>query len=127
MIWRHHYSLLVSAAVTLILVVTRPDFVAWHLFPPVALWGGGHLIVIKIERQYMSPERAALKEQLKMEEMREKHKKKMWSSWGTRHFGALYGVGVVVFLAVIVGAYVLGNLGPEGIQEWLDLLGCRCG
>lgn len=126
MIWKHHYSLLVSAGVFVVMWVTRPDFEVWHLLPSLGLWSSGHVIIIRLGRRQRSPEIAALRDKLEMDRMREEHRRKMYSSWGDRHLGAL----VVLFLVVVLGGLGtvswLGVYGTEGVREWLDLFGCRC-
>lgn len=122
MIWKHHYSLLVAAGVSVTILVTRPDFEWWYLLPSVGLWGGGHAIIIRIGRGQLSPETAALKDHLERDRMRHEHKRKMKHSWAGRHTGAL----VMLFFIVAGGGLWLATYGPEGIREWLGLLGCRC-
>ena len=74
----------------------------------------------------MSPEMAALREKLKMEEMRVKHERKMIGSWGTRHTGALMALFVSCGFVVLIVMSWLDTYGPEGVREWLELFGCRC-
>lgn len=126
MIWKHHYSLLLAAGMTVALLVTRPDFTGWELLPSVVIWGSGHAIIIKLGRQKMSPERAALKERLEMEKMKVEYRRKMMYSWEYRHAGLLIVlITIVVFVAM--GAWIwLGTYGMDGVRELLALLGCGC-
>lgn len=126
MIWKHHYSLLVAAGMTVVLLITRPDFEGWHLLPSFGLWGSGHVIIIKLGRRQMSPERAALKDRLEMEKMKVEYEKKIRYSWGDRHAGALATLLVGGIFAVAGGVFWLGTYGPEGVREWLELFGCQC-
>ena len=75
MIWKHHYSLLVGAVMTTVLLLTRPDFEPWYLVPSFSLWGSGHAIIIKLGRRQVSSKMAALKEELEMERLRAEHRK----------------------------------------------------
>ena len=88
MIWTHHYSLLVSAAMSIVIWATRSDFEDWHLLPSFTLWGVGHTIIITFGRRQMSSKMAELKEDLKMDKMRREHEYKMRYSWTDRHPGA---------------------------------------
>lgn len=74
MIWKHHYSLLVAAVVSVVMWATWPDFEGWHLLPSFGLWGMGHTIIIKLGRRQMSPRLAELKESLEMEKMKENYR-----------------------------------------------------
>lgn len=121
--WKHHHSLLVSVVVTAVLVATRPDFEWEYMLPFIPLGGGGYWLIIKIERR-RSLEMEALKTRLRMEEMQARHDKKMLDmKLGT---GRAIGFGVLFAFVGIMTLLWLGTYGPEGIQEWLGLFGCRC-
>ena len=126
MIWKHHYSLLVSAGVFVAMWATRPDFEEWHLLPSFGLWGGGHAIIVKLGRRQMSPETAELKDRLERDKMRKEHERKMRYSWVERHEGALLLLFIGGALFVVGSLLWLGTYGIEGVREWLALLGCEC-
>ena len=111
---------------SIVLLVTRPDFEWWFLLPPSGLLGGGHVIIIKLERRQMSSRMADLKEELEMERMRAKHKERMTSSWYNRHFEVATMMVVCVIVVGLGGMMWFMSNGLEGVRELLELFGCGC-
>ena len=123
MIWKHyHCTLLIVAGLMVVTWITRPDFEHWHLLPSVGLWGGGHVIIIRLGRR-MSPERAALKERLEMDKMMLDHVRKMRSTWLARHIGAVMVLSFLLGLGGFAALAFFSVYGPEGVREWLSLFG----
>ena len=118
--------MLVAAAVSVAILATRPDFEEWYLLPSFGLWGGGHVVIVKLGRRKESPRIAALKEELEMDRMKSEHKRRQRFSWAEMHSGAIVGGGLLGFLTLVLGGLWLSTYGIEGILEWLSLLGCRC-
>jgi len=129
MVWKHHYSLLVSAGVTVFLVLARPESEWVYTIPLTGgSWGIGHAIIYKIENRPGARETAELKERLKRETMVAEHERDMRNPWrrDARRNNRNMRIFMMVFFILFFGGLWL----YIGEAEWLAGLvtwwGCEC-
>ena len=128
MIWRHHYSLIISAVVTTVLVFVRPEPEWWFPIPLSVSWGAGHAIIIKIEKSSEKRKTEALREELKRRRMVDDYERDRAQPWrrDARNDGRKIALGMLGLFVFVFGGAWLGTYGVEGLVEWFPWWGCQC-
>lgn len=129
MVWKHHYSLLVSAGVTVFLVLARPESEWVYTIPLTGgSWGMGHFIIHRLEHRPGGRETAELGERLKREVMVAEHERDMRNPLrrdirrDNRNM-AICGVALILALCFILWLAGGGAEWLTGLVTWPD---CEC-
>lgn len=126
--WKNHCWLGVSALVTVILVLTRPDVGGWEI-PGLTflLWGGGHAIIVRIEGRPGSRETAELKEELKRKEMIDEYERD--KAFPIRRDMRKDARGLVLFSIAFLAAVGILLWLASGGATWVEAVvnGTLCG
>lgn len=131
MIWRHIHSLLASAVVMAVLLVTRPDFEVWYLTLPALTAGGGITVNITVgrRRRRQSPMLDSVDDEIEAKRRWWEFQKKVERDRTRTDRRIAYGV--VIAMVLVIGLPILGVIlaSPgtvEVVRRWLGLFGCSC-